>query len=291
VRDLETGTEHEVRGTFVLDAARPRSRGLLEAGDAAGPGAPGPPPGEGWLEALNLVYAGPWPLRERLGVGARSRGRYLFLVPWRDRILAGTDYRPAGEAGGGAAVDSFRTELEQAFPWAGLAARDVTLVHRGLVPGAAGPEGLATTPRVVDHAAEGGPLGLLSVEGVKYTTARAVTERLVDLVASRLGRPEARRSPDRRSPAPDPLEWARPLEGSLAERTRLAVRDEMARSLCDAVLRRLDLGTGGPPAGPEAEEVAGAMARELGWDEGRRQAERRALAGFYEAAYNGKRAP
>jgi glycerol-3-phosphate dehydrogenase len=61
----------------------------------------------------------------------------------------------------------------------------------------------------------------------------------------------------------------------------------MARTLPDAVLRRLDLGTGGLPSAPEIDEVAREMADELGWDAPRVAAERRALAAFYEAAYNG----
>jgi glycerol-3-phosphate dehydrogenase len=61
----------------------------------------------------------------------------------------------------------------------------------------------------------------------------------------------------------------------------------MARSLQDAVLRRLDLGTGGPPAPADSDEVARVMAAELGWDVSRVEAERAALARFYEAAYNG----
>ena len=40
----------------------------------------------------------------------------------------------------------------------------------------------------------------------------------------------------------------------------------MALTLADAVLRRLDLGTAGPPDAAELDRVAGAMAAELGWD-------------------------
>ena len=61
----------------------------------------------------------------------------------------------------------------------------------------------------------------------------------------------------------------------------------MARTLADAVLRRLDLGTAGPPPQPKSDEVARVMAAELGWDEGRTAAEKQALARFYEDAYNG----
>ena len=49
-------------------------------------------------------------------------------------------------------------------------------------------------------------------------------------------------------------------------------------SLEDALLRRLDLGTAGPPAEGEVAEAAAVMAAELGWDPARLAAERAALA-------------
>jgi glycerol-3-phosphate dehydrogenase len=127
-----------------------------------------------------------------------------------------------------------------------------------------------------DHEAEDGLPGLVSLQGVKYTTARRVAEQAVDVVARRLGRETA---PCRT--ALTPLAQARPLTGSIDERSRRAVREEMALTLSDAVLRRLYLGTAGPPAPADLDAVAGVMAAELGWDGGREQGERRALAGFY----------
>jgi glycerol-3-phosphate dehydrogenase len=55
----------------------------------------------------------------------------------------------------------------------------------------------------------------------------------------------------------------------------------MALHLEDAVLRRLDLGTGGPPSAAEVAEVERVMATELGWDEARRRAERVFLGRLY----------
>ena len=138
--------------------------------------------------------------------------------------------------------------------------------------------------RFRDHEKDG-LAGLITVQGVKYTTARALAERAVLLACSKLGRPET-------GPAPpaEPLAWARSLEGSLTEQARVAVREEMGRTLADVVLRRLDLGPAGPPGEAEVIEVTAAMAEERGWDESRRTVERAALARFYEDAYNGSQA-
>jgi glycerol-3-phosphate dehydrogenase len=55
----------------------------------------------------------------------------------------------------------------------------------------------------------------------------------------------------------------------------------MALHLTDAVLRRLDLGTAGPPAPEDAAAVAEAMAGALGWDAPRRERETAALRAAY----------
>jgi glycerol-3-phosphate dehydrogenase len=183
----------------------------------------------------------------------------------------GTDYEPAEtpptEPGG------FLAEAVRAFPWASLGGAEVSLVHEGLVPGRDGAHGLATRPRLHDHESEDGLPGLVSVQGVKYTTARSVAERSVDLVLQRLGRPS---EPCRT--ASTALPGARPLEGDLEGRTREAVRREMALTLADAVLRRLDLGTGGRPGSGELSVVCTVMAGELGWDEARVKREQDTLA-------------
>jgi glycerol-3-phosphate dehydrogenase len=103
-----------------------------------------------------------------------------------------------------------------------------------------------------------------------------VAEKAVDLVFRRLGGlPLPCRT------AETPLDHAAPLTGTLEQRARAAVRDEMAWTLADAVLRRLDLGTAGPPSPADLDAVGRVMARELGWSERRLNEEREALAKAY----------
>ncbi len=264
-RDAETGDAIEVRARIVLNAAGPGVDHLLSLAGLRRPKAP-------LLRAVNLVLARPLVTGQALG--AALAGRFLFLVPWRDRSIVGTGYAPADASDD--LVERFLEDARRAYPWAGLTAADVALVHQGLVPGHGGAEGLATRPRLIDHEAADGVPGLLSLQGVKYTTARGVAEKAIGMVFRRLGR----RSPPCRT-AETVLEKARPLGGSLEGRTREAAREEMARTLADAVLRRLDLGTAGPPAGADLDTVARAMAAERGWGEGRVREERQALAKTY----------
>jgi len=77
------------------------------------------------------------------------------------------------------------------------------------------------------------------------------------------------------------LKHARVLGGSLEGRAEVAVREEMARTLPDAILRRLDAGTGGPPSDEDRETVLSVLSSELGWDAERQAREREALNRAY----------
>lgn len=140
------------------------------------------------LKAMNLVTR-----REAgaVALGGRSpSGRNLFLVPWRGRALFGTweSARLCGpdETGiGGEEVSSFIADVNHAFPSLDLTPADITLVHRGLVPAEVAVDGrvsLQGRDQVGDDVG-----GLVSVAGTKYTTARAVAERIVDRLLAKLG--------------------------------------------------------------------------------------------------------
>jgi len=264
--DLLTATPLEVRAKVVLNATGPSMDRVLESAGLRPARVP-------LLRAMNVVLRRP--IVTTHAVAAWSRGRYLFLVPWQGRTLLGTDYLAVESSQDGAA-ESFLAEARQAFPWARLEAEDVSLVHKGLVPGRLGAGGLWSRLLLIDHAGHGAP-GLVSVQGAKYTVARAVAEEVVDVVLRRL-----RRSAPACRTAWTPLPRARPLEGSLAERAREAVRGEMALHLADAVLGRLDLGTGGPPQEADLATVASVLSEELKWSELRAREERRRLAEIYD---------
>jgi glycerol-3-phosphate dehydrogenase len=263
VRDHAGGAELDVRARLVLNAAGPDGAAILRLAGLERPAEP-------MLQAMNLVLRRP--LLKGHALGVRSGGRHLFLVPWRDRSIVGTAYAPNGQA---LLARGFLAEAAVAFPWAGLDATDVTLVHRGRVPGHAA-DALLDRASIVDHEATDSVAGLVSALGVKYTTARAVAEKSVDIAVARIGR----RVGSCRTAYTD-LPAARPLTGTLEEQARHAVREEMAVHLADAVLRRLELGSAGLPEPSALGVVAAAMARELGWDGARVAEETRAVADAY----------
>ncbi len=69
--------------------------------------------------------------------------------------------------------------------------------------------------------------------------------------------------------------YAEPLtaDGELAAQVVVAVRDEMARTLADILLRRTGIGTLGHPGAQALETVAAIAAEELGWSSARTEAE------------------
>jgi len=233
--DRESSADLEIRARVVVNAAGPRGAEILGMGSGQG---------VGYVRGVNLVLKRP--LVHGAALGLRSKGRYLFLVPSQDRALLGTAYGPRGRDPRGLALE-FLHEAQEVFGL-GISAEDVEFVHSGLVPGTAA--GLDSATRI------GVEEGLLSVVGGKFTSARAAAESVVDRAFGLLGRA----APPCRT-AEEPLRDAVPLEGSLAEQVRRAVREEMALHLTDALLRRVDSLRKASPA--QAREAQDVLSREL----------------------------
>jgi glycerol-3-phosphate dehydrogenase len=128
---------------------------------------------------------------------ATGEPHLLFMVPWHGCSLIGTIHshfegRPDGYRPRAEEVESFVSEINQAYPGASLELKDVRLVHRGFLPAEpkdAGPRvRLIRRGRVIDHSLTDGLHGLITLLGVKYTTAREVAQRAVDLVVEKLGK-------------------------------------------------------------------------------------------------------
>jgi glycerol-3-phosphate dehydrogenase len=271
-RDVASGADVEIRARTVLSAAGPWTENIFALACLERPAIP-------LLRSVNVVVRRP--LLASHAFGARCDDRFVFMIPWRERTLVGTAYQPEGEGSIAESVDALLRDAGRAFPWAGLSAADLTLVHCGLVPGERGASGLWSRDLVRDHTRDGAP-GLISIVGVKYTTARAVAQTAVDLLFRRL----ERASPPCRT-AETPLIHARALAGGVAERARHAVENEMALHLSDVVLRRLDLGSRGAPPEEELAEVAERQASVLDWSDERIRSERRVLADRLELGLGG----
>ncbi|MEW6319922.1 MAG: FAD-dependent oxidoreductase [Acidobacteriota bacterium] len=185
--DRLTGETLEIRARVVLNAGGPWAATLL----GLLPGAP-PAPAPRLSRAMNLVTRR---VTRAHACGGLAGGRFLFLAPWRNVSILGTSH-DAHEAVPDALrvsrwdIEALLADAREAFPHAGLTAADVRLVHRGLLPMVRG-EGsrvrLLRESVIVDHRRQ--KLGgLISMFGVRYTTACDTADRAIDVAFAQLDR-------------------------------------------------------------------------------------------------------
>jgi glycerol-3-phosphate dehydrogenase len=272
-RDTLTGQTFEVRARILVNAGGPWCATLFDRAGVR----------TGWplLKAMNLVTSRP--ARKAALVGATRAGRALVLLPWKGRTLVGTSEssdarQPDDQDARRGEVDAFLADVNATFPALGLKADEITLVHRGIVPAAAanGQLSLLGQSRIIDHGRGGTLPELISIVGVKYTTARVVAERAVDLIVQKLGRPA---SPCRTADTIFP--GAGMDDRDPSDAIAYAVQEEMAHSLMDVVVRRTGLGALGYPGDDVAGNIARRMQQLMGWSDDKIRAELIALKSFY----------
>jgi len=204
-------------------------------------------------------------------------------------------------------VDYLLAAANEAFPEAGVGRADVVSAYAGLRPLVRhGKDDQAESDISREHEIFVDRDGLISVAGGKFTTHRAMAEAVVDLVQRRLGLPDFNPTPaSTLGPPVRPLEEfmalgfaedialhlqgrfapdqvRRHLDGPAARErimegrphvwaeVDIAVKEEMALTLTDVLVRRLGLfyETADQAMGM-APEVASRMARLFGWDRSR----------------------
>jgi len=224
VADEMTGQRFEVRARAVVNAAGIWAEQVtrLAGSGLAGAGGVRLLPSKG----VHLVFA-PGAVRTTAALVAPSEagdGRFIFIVPWEDRVYAGTTDTPyAGDLDRPAADAADREYILSAvarnFP--GVTERDVVASWAGLRPLLSQDEELGdarTSDLSRNHAIFTDPFGLFTITGGKLTTYRAMAQDVVDRVAAALAAAGPCRTRD------IPLG----LHGPAAAAVRLA-RDEVAR--------------------------------------------------------------
>ena len=187
LKDTRTDSAFDVRAAVVVNAAGAWAPELASTLPGGATSVPAPR----LSRAMNVVLASRAPTHACGGV---VDGRFLFMVPWRGVSMLGTSHDvhegPADSLGvSHSHLERFLQEGRVAFPNAQLTRADVRLVHRGLLPMVSGHNGhvrLLRESAVVDHAAHGTP-GLISIHGVRYTTARHTAQDAVDAAFRALG--------------------------------------------------------------------------------------------------------
>jgi glycerol-3-phosphate dehydrogenase len=265
--------------------------------------------------------------------------RNYFVTPWKDTALVGTFYTPYSGDPDAMRIseDEIREyidEFNHAYTDAKLTYDDVYWANIGLLPRAQSRQ--AEDPQyekhytILDHVQHDGVKGLITVVGVKWTTARDVAEKAVNAAISRLKPAVSRQTSSaqrtlygcgygnfdcfvehakqNRPPWLDPVTLQHLIEShgdascqivehasnnpslreiicrrshTIAAEIVHAVREEMAVTLCDVVLRRTPIGTLGWPGEIVVRRVASIVASELNWDHRRTEDEIAHLHGEY----------
>jgi glycerol-3-phosphate dehydrogenase len=200
-RDILSGEQFDIMAKVIVNAAGPWVDGVLDNLKS------------GSREkkfnhslAINIVThklideyavgAPSWPNTKSSDDDNGQVSHMLFISPWRNHSLIGTfhshyqgapdDFKLNEEQ-----LENILSEVNSAYPGAELQLEDITFVHRGFLPekndSKLGEVRLVRKGRVFDHSKEDGIHGLITVVGVKYTTARKVAEQAVDLVFRHLG--------------------------------------------------------------------------------------------------------
>jgi glycerol-3-phosphate dehydrogenase len=284
VTERLTGSQFEIRSRAVLVAAGPWTEGIVNTAVSAPTSPETPLPLSTHALAMNVV------LDRRLAevaVGVRARSgsqedpvcggrRFLFCAPQGGRTVLGTWYTASSVGDESTRLHGAKAlvkEFNDACPELDLTKRNVVDCQWGWLPLKNGnergrPDALAERTRITDHRAAHGVRYLISVEGVKFTTARRVVEQAIDRVFVSLGRaiPPCRTAEQQLDQAMMPPEVTQTLT---EEEIFRAVRQEMAVKLSDLVFRRTRLGAAPKLQRRAVEAAARTFGVESGWDERR----------------------
>jgi glycerol-3-phosphate dehydrogenase len=199
-RDVLSGQLFDIQSKVVINCTGAWINPLLESI----PTNPPVKPEFGLSVALDVIVDQVWP-KYAAGIPSHptgnKRSQMLFIVPWRDKSIIGTwhipwPHSPDSFSLDEATVQEFITEINSAHPSLGLTLNDIHHVNWGFLPvniteSQSNHVKLMRDSKVVDHQVENGVAGLMSIIGVKYTTARASAEKAVDLAIKKIGLPPA----------------------------------------------------------------------------------------------------
>lgn len=254
--DLAGGSELRLDAPVVLNAAGPWCAEVAKGFGDKRPELFTP------VRTFNLILNREPFAHDALAVSpSRRNGRLYFLSPMGSRLVAGTGQFPCAEGDSDPApsreeVGVFLDELNKAVPELEARESDIACVWSGVLPasyeGASEPGDRAI---VLDHADHGGPDGLISVSGVKFTTAPTLARRVIDKIPG----PPAAPMPD----VPDPTRAGEiPGYGGSLDRLPGIVRDEAVVHVDDVVFRRTGLWQDERRAMEAFPVIAGAMGLE-----------------------------
>lgn len=195
VRDLESDARFDVRARLTLNAAGPWADYLQQDVQRFGP-FKRPPFSRDAYFIVNRAPSCEYGVavqglsRDKDALLGRAT-RHLFAVPWRDKTLLGVWHRlfpahPDAARVEPEEIDRWIEELNTVYPQLALSASEVTFANCGLVPfGDTATESelsFGKESRIMDHRGTHGIAGLVTLVGIRFTTARADAARALNVL-------------------------------------------------------------------------------------------------------------
>jgi glycerol-3-phosphate dehydrogenase len=177
-RDLESGNIYQFSSNVVVNAAGPWCREVATRFDRDVPEL-----FKGSI-AWNVLFDRPFFSSYALAVAPKiHKAQTYFLLPFKGLLLAGTGHAPwSGSLENPRPsikmIRDFIINLNYVVPSLKVSQKEILRIFAGLLPSLEnGGAKLAVRERIFRHSDHRGPIGLYSVSGVKFTTARLVAEK------------------------------------------------------------------------------------------------------------------
>ncbi len=245
-RDAMSGTPYRFATRLVCNCAGPWSSDVAAQFDG--------PVGQPFRPSLafNVLFDCAPPSSSAVAVAPRRLGGrsapVYFLYGAFGGLLAGTVHLPwtggpQNPQPSQEQLERFVADLNAAVPGLNVRLEQIVRVFAGLLPVTEdGTSNLSVRPTIWDHGRNGGLHGLVSVSGVKFTTARLVAEKTLSAMTAHFGRLAPREESGRpRAIQPFDLSDPGPLEFGPEQIVALKrlVREESVMTIDDLLFRRL----------------------------------------------------
>jgi glycerol-3-phosphate dehydrogenase len=311
IRDTLSNEHYQVKTKCIVNAAGPWFEQVVQSGEKRASS-------QKWALALNLVskkkifddYAvaleGISEYADKDAIIKRDK-RLYFFVPWRGYTMIGTDYTETNVSPDNLQVkrkmiQNMVDEVNSIYPPAALEYKDISFYHAGLLPMRDGAEEgnvqLEKNSSFFDHT-EQNFSRVISIKGVKYTTAPHIAHEVVRFIGKKLQPQQSVKKVSDAVQSYAPLDadqqglrhslenrygpraaqilslmqakegddiWIDKRYGLLKAEFIYLIQEEMACKLSDVIFRRTGLGTAECPDPKVLEKIAACMSENLGWD-------------------------
>ncbi|MEA3467361.1 MAG: glycerol-3-phosphate dehydrogenase/oxidase [Thermodesulfobacteriota bacterium] len=318
IRDLFSKEHYQLKTKCIVNAAGPWFEQVVQGVETK-------TINQKWALALNIVskkkifddhavaLEGVSKYADKDAIVKRDK-RLYFFVPWRDHTMIGTEYVESNVSPDNLQVkremiQDMVDEVNSIYPSAALEYKDISFYHAGLLPmrdeSEEGTIQLEKNSSFFDHSAQNFSR-VISIKGVKYTTAPYIAHEVVRLLSRKLQPQQSLKKVAAVVKPPAPLNsghkdllpllenrygtrsshilsyiqveegdaiWIDKASGLLKAELKYLINEEMACKLSDVILRRTGFGTAGCPDRNMLAKVAEYMGESFDWDKTRRDQE------------------